>query len=190
MRRQLCICGRVVTETEKQEMCAVVKWWTEGGVWVKERERFPLQCWRWIPMLWGSDQSPGLLLSSCSSPFLHSSPRSLRPPPPTPTFLSLSSGPLSHLFLCSDTSPLPAFITSHLPLLPNSPSSSSGHFSPPSRPLNEFPLFALFTLTGWLRDDPHPSYLRASLSLSLSLALSLSAVCEGLCTFSGPAISK
>lgn len=68
---QLCVCGSINTERKRACGAVIEKWkgrWklsTEEGVWV--RDRFPLQCSGWIPMLCGPDQSAGLLLSFCSS---------------------------------------------------------------------------------------------------------------------------
>lgn len=99
----------------------------------------------------------------------------------------LLSSHLSYLFLCSDTFHLPAFINTHPPLI--SSSSSSGHFTllPVLLPNLWIPsVFSFFTLMGCVRN-----YLRPSYPSPIPRAfLSLSAACEGLCTFSSPAICK
>jgi len=180
-RKRLCFCGLLNSENTMMKE----KWPAQTGeVWVKDREGFSLQCWSVEPRLYGPDKSAGLHLFFCSSPLPHLA-QSVLLSHFLPGFFSYPAFCLISSFAL--TLHLPAFITTHSPLLLSSP-SSSWHVSllPVLIPTREFSLFSPFTLTGSVRDRPCPNYLphipRAFLPLS--------AVCEGLCTFSSPAISK
>lgn len=118
-----------------------------GGVCVKERERSPLRCWRWIPMLCSPDQSTGLLLSFCSSPL-----------------------PLSFSFLPSLTLSSPPTFLLSFSLIQPAVSSVSLHFSLPcihhhslSSP-PQFPFFFWSLLRAFL--PSHPWITRSLLLLS------------------------
>lgn len=132
-----------------------------------------------------------VFVSSSSLPVFISSLTSLALSSPsfclTGVFLFCSL--LPHLFLCSDTPHLAAFIPAHSPIPPPFSfflCSLLPSACPPSHLwILSVPSF-FFTLMGCVRNSPWPSYLPRIPRAFLSLP----AGCEGLCTFGSRAISK